>query len=94
MIPIVVLLGLVIGRWWSVPVLAVAWGALVYGDGVAGNLSEALAATSIAAANTIAAVGLRQWIGQRRRPDAEAIAAQARRRDTHVLSFLRLDPSA
>lgn len=60
MIPTLILAGLVVGRWWFVPVAAVAFPAvLIVGDvGSASNFALALGGGVFGAANTAAGVAV------------------------------------
>ena len=77
MIPILILTGLVLGRWWRVviPVAILAWPALLIATGVDSGLGFATAAAAIAAPNVIAGVLMYQAFRSLGRPIA------ARRRD-------------
>ncbi len=94
MIPIVILVSLGIGRWWSVPVLAAAWGTLVYADGVASGPWAVIGALWVAGANAAAGVGVRQLLARRDVELRDAMPLVREPQNTHVLSFLRIDPSA
>jgi hypothetical protein len=89
-------MGLVVGRWWCVPVAAGAWGALLYADGTASGLVAVVGAGWLAAVNAFGGVGVRQLLAHPDpEPRAERAADRLRLPDTaNVLSFLRLDPSA
>lgn len=56
MIPTVLLAGLVVGRWWSIPVLALLWVVLLYVGAAPETAADAAAGAALAAAN--AAVGV------------------------------------
>ena len=62
MIPVLLIAGLVVGRWWLVPVGAVLWPALLLADGVdTGSAWQfAAAAGVLAAANVAVPVALRR----------------------------------
>jgi len=72
MIPIALVAGAIAGRWWIVPIVAVAWSALVFAIGAC-DLSCSPQAAGLAALNTAIGVALHQafrFIGrsvQRRR---------------------------
>jgi hypothetical protein len=55
MIPIALVLGLAVGRWWIVVVAAVGWAAALVASGVIGIEDAAIGAAGLAAAD--AAVG-------------------------------------
>jgi hypothetical protein len=55
MIPTILVVGLAVGRWWLLPVTAVAWVVLLLATGVIG-LADIPAAAGVALAN--AAVGV------------------------------------
>jgi hypothetical protein len=57
MIPSLILAGLIVGRWWIVPVAMVAWPALLIGTGVGSGLS--LSAVLVAVPNAALGVALR-----------------------------------
>jgi hypothetical protein len=57
MIPSLILAGLIVGRWWIVPVAMVAWPALLIGTGVGSGLS--LSAALVAVPNVALGVALR-----------------------------------
>ena len=64
MIPTLLLAGLLVGRWWFIPIAGAAWVIVVlfYGD-----LTRPLETAAIGAANTGVGVGIRiamRWIWQ------------------------------
>lgn len=72
MIPTMILLGLVLGRWWksALAVAAVGWPAILLVDGVI-NVAQVWAAAVFALANSAVGVGIHQggaWLVRRVRP--------------------------
>jgi hypothetical protein len=65
-IPTVILLGLMFGRWWriAIPVAAIGWPVLLITTGVDSGLGFAAAAGLLAAANVV--VGVLAYQGIRR----------------------------
>lgn len=57
MIPTVLLLAFVVGRWWAVPLLAIGWGLLVPD-------ASFVSAVGLAAGNALVAVALRVAVGR------------------------------
>ena len=53
MIPTLLLAGLVVGRWWFVPVAGVAWSLVVGADGLAFALGAANTAVGVAVHRTV-----------------------------------------
>ncbi len=64
MIPTVLVLGLLIGRWWYVPPAAVAWAAVLYIEGTISGPGGILGATGMALVNAFAAVAVRQLLSR------------------------------
>jgi hypothetical protein len=60
MIPTLLLVGLVLGRWWRVvlPVAAVGWPAWLVVDGIGAGLGFWLTAAAVALANTAVGVAV------------------------------------
>jgi len=58
MIPTLLLPGLILGRWWLVPVAAIGWPALLLLDGIGQGWGFAAGAGALAAANVAVAVAL------------------------------------
>jgi hypothetical protein len=56
-IPVLLVVGVVLGRWWAtVPVATAAWAAWLALDGVVGGVSQVSATAALAALNTTAGV--------------------------------------
>ena len=75
-IPTLLLIGLVLGRWWRVvvPVAAFGWTALLIASDIGSGLRFAVDATAFAAANLVVGVLVHQGISHsiralRHRPD-------------------------
>lgn len=64
MIPVMIMLGLVLGRWWQVALAAAAvlWPTLLLVDGVMGASIELLGAALLSAANAAVGVAVHQGI--------------------------------
>ena len=58
MIPSLLLPGLIVGRWWLVPIAAVAWPVLLMVDGIGAGWRFGVSAGAVAAANVAFAVAL------------------------------------
>lgn len=58
MIPTLLLPGLILGRWWLVPIAAVAWPALLVADAIGGGWGFAVSAGALAAVNVAVAVAV------------------------------------
>ena len=56
MIPVLIVAGVIIGRWWALPIAAIVWPAVLIGRHVGGGLPFILSAAALGAANT--AVGV------------------------------------
>jgi hypothetical protein len=68
-IPTLLVAGLAVGRWWALPVAAVAWVTLLLATGVIG-LAEIPAAAALALANAAVGVAVHKalaWPFRRRR---------------------------
>jgi hypothetical protein len=61
-IPLLILAGIVVGRWWSIPLAMVAWPALLIGTGTGSDLSVIAGASLIAVPNGARGVGLHRVI--------------------------------
>jgi hypothetical protein len=65
-IPALILVGLVFGRWWRIviPLAAVGWPAVLIGTGVDSGLAFALGAAGLAIANVVVGVLVHQalWL--------------------------------
>lgn len=64
MIPTVLIAGLLIGRWWFVPLAAVGWCVLLFLDGDVEGVSGYLGGAALGAVNAVVAVGIRQLISR------------------------------
>jgi hypothetical protein len=64
MIPTVLVPGLLLGRWWYVPLAAVAWAAVLYIEGTVSGAGGVLGAAGLAALNAVVAVGVRQVLSR------------------------------
>lgn len=58
MIPSLLLPGLIVGRWWLVPIAAVAWPVLLMVDGIGAGWRFGVSAGALAAANVAFAVAI------------------------------------
>lgn len=56
MVPLLILVGLIVGRWWVLPLVAVIWPAILIGRDLGTGLHFAVVGTAFAVANT--AVGV------------------------------------
>jgi hypothetical protein len=63
-IPTLLLPGLLLGRWWLVPLAAVVWPGLLVATGVGSGAGFLLAAGALAAANMAVGVGVHRVIVQ------------------------------
>jgi hypothetical protein len=61
MVPTMILVGVLIGRWWAVPVSGVAWAVLVV-TGASAGIADVPGAAALGAANAGAGVLLRRLI--------------------------------
>lgn len=79
MIPVMLLFGLLAGRWWKTALIAgaVGWAVVLLATGVIG-LDGVLGAMALGLLNTAVGVGIHQGVlrlVRRTRPDADAPAA-------------------
>ena len=58
MIPVALVLGLVVGRWWAVAVAAIGWAIALVATGVVGLDDAAIGAAALAAANATVGVAI------------------------------------
>jgi hypothetical protein len=58
MIPTLILLGLVVGRWWLVAIAAIAWPIALVGTKVGSGFSFAVGSAAVAVINTAAGVAV------------------------------------
>ena len=58
MIPVALVLGLAVGRWWAVAVAAIGWAILLVATGVVGLDDDAVLAAALAAANATVGVAI------------------------------------
>jgi hypothetical protein len=56
MIPVLILGGLIVGRWWTLPIAAIIWPAVLISRHVGGGLPFIVGAAALGAANTAAGV--------------------------------------
>lgn len=56
MIPVLILAGLIVGRWWMLPLAAIVWPAILISRDLGTGLHFAVVAAAFAVANTAAAV--------------------------------------
>jgi hypothetical protein len=62
LIPTLILVGLLMGRWYFVPVAAIAWAVILGLDGIISGVEGYTGAAVLGAANTAAGVALHQLI--------------------------------
>jgi hypothetical protein len=62
MIPVLILGGLVVGRWWAVLVAALVWPAILAAKHIGGGVSLFLGAAALGGANAAAGVAVHQVV--------------------------------
>jgi hypothetical protein len=73
MIPTLILVGLIVGRWWLVAIAAIAWPIALAGTKVGSGFTFVFGSAAVAAANTAAGVAVHKSALKivRRRKQAE-----------------------
>ncbi len=64
MIPTVLIVGLLVGRWWYVPFAATSWAAVVWIEGSVTDAGGFFAAAGLALVNALVAVTIRQLLSR------------------------------
>jgi hypothetical protein len=80
-IPTLLLVGLILGRWWRVviPVAAAGWAALLIATGVDSGVGFALSAAALGAVNVAVGVAVHQGL----RSSVRAVSHQPRASNQH-----------